>query len=60
VLVGLHTSDVIVIAGRPGVGKSAFVHNILCYVAAQQIPRLLFSPEMLKQVSKNIASWKKD
>ncbi len=49
-ILGLKKSDVIVIAGRPGTGKSAFVHNIISGVALQQVPVLLCSPEMLKEV----------
>lgn len=48
--VGWHKSDVIVIAGRPGTGKSAFVHNIVNYTAMQEVPVLLCSPEMRKEM----------
>lgn len=47
---GLHKSDLIVIAGRPGTGKSAFVHNIISWMVTQQVPVLLCSPEMRKEM----------
>lgn len=49
-LTGLHRSDVIVVAGRPGSGKSAFVHNITAYMAKREVPILLCSPEMTKEI----------
>lgn len=49
-LSGLHRSDIIVVAGRPGVGKSAFVHNITNHMAMRDVPVLLCSPEMCKEM----------
>ena len=49
-IMGWHKSDLIVIGGRPGTGKSAFVHNILCYSVTQDVPILLCSPEMCKEM----------
>lgn len=49
-LSGLNRSDIIVIAGRPGVGKSAFVHNITNHMAMREVPVLLCSPEMCKEM----------
>lgn len=47
---GFQPSELIVIAGRPGMGKSMFVQNIAQYVASQcRIPVGLFSLEMSKQ-----------
>ena len=50
VTAGLHKSDLIVIAGRPGTGKSAFAHNIISWMVTQQVPVLLCSPEMRKEM----------
>ena len=47
---GWHKSDLIVIGGRPGTGKSAFVHNILCHSVTQDVSILLCSPEMRKEM----------
>jgi replicative DNA helicase len=46
---GLHRSNLIVIASRPGEGKSAFVHNLINCMAMQEVPTLLCSPEMCKE-----------
>ncbi len=44
---GLHASDLIVIAGRPGVGKTGFALSIVRNVAARyQAPAAIFSLEM--------------
>lgn len=43
---GLIAGDLIIIAGRPGMGKSALAGNIASNVAAQGEPVLLFSLEM--------------
>lgn len=50
ILAGLQSSDFIVIAGRPSVGKTAFALNIAHNVAArEQIPVAIFSLEMSKE-----------
>jgi replicative DNA helicase len=49
-MLGLHQSDLIVVAGKPGAGKSAFVHNVINHVASEKHPVLLCSPEMSKNV----------
>lgn len=50
VLAGLQASDLIVIAGRPSVGKTAFALNIAHNVAVkEQIPVAIFSLEMSKE-----------
>lgn len=47
---GFQPSDFVVIAGRPGMGKSMFVQNVATYVAGEcRIPVGLFSLEMSKQ-----------
>jgi len=47
---GFQKSDFIVIAGRPGMGKSMFIQNIAQYVACEcRIPVGLFSLEMSKE-----------
>ena len=47
---GLQASDFIVVAGRPGMGKSMFVQNIAQHVAGEhKIPVGLFSLEMSYQ-----------
>jgi len=38
--------DLIVLASRPGVGKSSFAFNLLYYYARAGIPSLLFTLEM--------------
>jgi len=43
---GLHASDLFILAGRPGFGKSALSLNIGRYVAGAQRPVALFSLEM--------------
>ncbi len=46
---GLHPSDLIIIAGRPSMGKSSFALNIAQYAAIKEkIPVGLFSLEMSK------------
>jgi replicative DNA helicase len=50
VLAGLQPSDLIIIAGRPSVGKTAFALNIAHNVAVDgQIPTAIFSLEMSKE-----------
>ena len=47
---GFQASDLIVVAGRPGMGKSMFIQNIAQYVAGKcRIPVALFSLEMSGQ-----------
>jgi len=47
---GLNNSDLIIVAARPAMGKSAFVLNIATYVAMHdQIPVLVFNLEMSKE-----------
>ena len=47
---GLNKGDLIIIAARPAMGKSAFVLNIASYVASRQnVPTLIFSLEMSKE-----------
>lgn len=47
---GLQKGDLIVVAGRPSMGKSAFVTSIASYVAVEEkIPVAVFSLEMSKE-----------
>lgn len=47
---GLNPSDLIIVAARPAMGKSAFVLNVANYVAANtKTPVLMFSLEMAKE-----------
>ncbi|MCX7817436.1 MAG: replicative DNA helicase [Syntrophales bacterium] len=47
---GLQKSDLIIIAGRPSMGKTAFALNIAQYVAIEKgIPVAIFSLEMAKE-----------
>jgi len=47
---GLHPSDLIIIAGRPSMGKSAFVTSIAEHVGVvEKIPLAIFSLEMSKE-----------
>ena len=47
---GFQASDFIIVAGRPGMGKSMFVQNIAQYVAGEyRVPVGLFSLEMSQQ-----------
>lgn len=44
---GLHDSELIIVGGRPSMGKSVFVQNLIYHAAAHaQVPSLLFSLEM--------------
>lgn len=49
-LSGLHRTNVIIVASKPGEGKSAFVHNITTYMAKREVPVLLCSPEMNEEI----------
>ncbi len=50
ILAGLQPSDLVIIAGRPSVGKTAFALNIAHNVAiGEQIPVAIFSLEMSKE-----------
>ena len=47
---GLHPSDLILIAARPSMGKTAFALNIALHVAVEEkIPTAIFSLEMSKE-----------
>jgi len=47
---GLHPSDLVVLAGRPSMGKSALVSSIAEYVGvSEKIPLVIFSLEMSKE-----------
>ena len=47
---GLHESDLIIVAARPAMGKSAFVLNIASYVAQHmKTPVMIFNLEMSKE-----------
>lgn len=46
ILYGWQKSDLIILAARPGQGKSAFVGNVLLNIVKQGIPAALFSLEM--------------
>ncbi len=47
---GLHNSDLILIAARPAMGKSAFALNIASYAAVKaNVPVVIFSLEMSKE-----------
>ena len=47
---GLHPSDLIVFAGRPSMGKSAFVASIAEHIGVhEKIPLVIFSLEMSKE-----------
>lgn len=46
ILAGLQPSDLIIVAARPSVGKTAFALNIAASVAQQDVPVAIFSLEM--------------
>lgn len=47
---GLNNSDLIIVAARPAMGKSAFVLNIASYVAMHdKVPVMIFNLEMSKE-----------
>lgn len=67
VLAGLQKSDLIILAGRPSMGKTAFALNIAQHIATVEgVPTGLFSLEMSKEqlvdrlicAEANIDSWK--
>ena len=43
---GLHGGDLMIVAGRPGAGKTAFALNIVRHVSADNSPVAIFSLEM--------------
>lgn len=48
-LTGLGRSDLIILAARPGMGKTSFALNLAMNVAKQNIPVCIFSLEMTKE-----------
>ncbi len=47
---GLHDSDLVLVAGRPAMGKTAFMLNIARYAAVRErVPVAIFNLEMSKQ-----------
>lgn len=49
-LAGLHNSDLVLIAARPGMGKSSLALNIACHAAAhEKVTTAFFSLEMSKE-----------
>jgi len=47
---GFKPEDLIIIAGRPGMGKTAFALNAACHIASQKaVPVLIFSLEMSRE-----------
>ncbi len=46
---GLQPSDLIIIAGRPSMGKTAFALNIASNAAMKKVPTAIFSLEMSKE-----------
>lgn len=47
---GLQSSDLLIVAGRPSMGKTAFALNIVSYAAMEaQVPCAVFSLEMSKE-----------
>lgn len=46
ILGGLHKSDLVILAARPSVGKTAFALNLALNVAKQKVPVGIFSMEM--------------
>ncbi len=56
-LSGLHNSDLLIVAARPGMGKTAFMLNIATNVAKQNIPVAFFNLEMTaEQMAKRVIS----
>ena len=58
---GFQNSDLIILAGRPGMGKSSFIVNILENVAMNDIPVAFFSLEMPRTqlVNRMLSRWSK-
>ncbi len=55
---GLNNSDLIIVAARPAMGKSAFALNIASNVASKQgVPVIIFSLEMSKEQMVNRILW---
>jgi replicative DNA helicase len=48
-IVGLHPSDLIIVAGRPSMGKTSFALNIAQHVGLKNIGVAIFSLEMSRQ-----------
>ncbi len=48
VLTGLAKSDLVILASRPGMGKTSFALNIMMNVAQRDVPVMFFSLEMTK------------
>jgi replicative DNA helicase len=48
-LTGLGRSDLVILAARPGMGKTSFALNIAMNVARQKIPVVVFSLEMTRE-----------
>ena len=46
---GLHNSDLLILAARPAMGKSAFAINIATSVAKSGVPVAIFNLEMSKE-----------
>ncbi len=46
---GFQRSDLIIIAGRPSMGKTAIALNIACNIAKSELPVAIFSLEMSKE-----------
>ena len=55
---GLHNSDLLILAARPAMGKSAFAINIATNAAKSGVPTVIFNLEMSKEqvVSRILAS----
>ena len=46
---GLHNSDLLILAARPAMGKSAFAINIATNAAKSGVPVVIFNLEMSKE-----------
>ena len=46
---GMQNGDIVIVAGRPGMGKSSFAMAIVLNVSKSGVPILIFSPEMTKE-----------
>lgn len=47
VIDGCEPGDLVLVAARPGIGKSAFVGNVAAYNGMHEVPTLFFSVEMM-------------